>query len=80
MRNVSDRCRRENQNRHFMFKNYFSAIAANEKMWENTVERDRPRMTIRRMRIACWLPKATNKHTQSFPQQQWLHESFNVTL
>jgi hypothetical protein len=39
-------------------------------------------MTIWRMRIACWLPKATNKHhpptgcviLTAFPLQQWLHE------
>ena len=35
--------------------------------------------TIRRMRIACWIPKATNTHSQyviliAFPLQQWLHE------
>jgi len=27
-------------------------------MWENIVERDRPQMTIWRMRIAWWIPKA----------------------
>jgi hypothetical protein len=36
-------------------------------------------MTIWRMRIACWIPKATNIHSQyiiptAFPLQQWLHE------
>jgi hypothetical protein len=36
-------------------------------------------MTIWRMRIACWIPKATNTHSQyviliSFALQQWLHE------
>jgi hypothetical protein len=36
-------------------------------------------MTIRRMRIACWIPKATNIHSAyviliAFPWQQWLHE------
>ena len=34
---------------------------------------------IRRMRIACWVPKATNTHSEyviliAFPLQQWLHE------
>jgi hypothetical protein len=32
--------------------------------WNNTVQRGRPQMTIRRMRIACWIPKATNTNTQ----------------
>jgi hypothetical protein len=35
-------------------------LAVYEKMWKNIVERGRPQMTIRRMRIACWVPKATN--------------------
>ena len=39
---------------------------------------DRPQMTTRRMRIVCWIPKATNTHSQyviltAFPLQQWLH-------
>ena len=34
---------------------------------------------IWRMRLACWIPKATNTHSEYiilivFPQQQWLHE------
>jgi hypothetical protein len=33
-------------------------------MWKNIVERGKPQMLIRRMRIACWIPKATNTHTQ----------------
>jgi len=48
-------------------------------MWKNVVERDRPQMTIWRMCIACWIPKATNTYTGYVilivsPQQQWLHE------
>jgi len=36
-------------------------------------------MTIWRMRIAFWIPKATNTHSQyviliAFPLQKWLHE------
>jgi hypothetical protein len=38
-----------------------------------------PRMTIRRMRIACWIPKATDTPSEyvlliAFPLHQWLHE------
>jgi hypothetical protein len=29
-------------------------------MWKNVAERGRPQMTIWRMRIACWIAKATN--------------------
>jgi hypothetical protein len=32
-------------------------------MWENIVEPGRPRMTMR-MRISCWVPKATIKHSE----------------
>jgi hypothetical protein len=50
-----------------------------EIMWKNVVERGEPQMTIRRMRIACWILKATNTHSQdvtliAFPLQQWFHE------
>jgi hypothetical protein len=48
-------------------------------MWKNTAELGRLHMTIWRMRIACWIPKATNTHSGyviriAFPLQQWLHE------
>jgi hypothetical protein len=34
---------------------------------------------IWRMRITCWIPKATDTHTEyvtlvAFPRQQWLHK------
>ena len=61
MRNVSDKSCRENQNTHFMFCNFFPKII-------------RPQMTIRRMRTACWIPTATNTHSEyvkliAFPLQ-----------
>jgi hypothetical protein len=31
-------------------------------MWKNIAETDRPQVTIWRMRIACWIAKATNTH------------------
>jgi hypothetical protein len=38
---------------------------------------------IRHMRVACWVPKATNTHSEyvvliAFPLQQWLHESASL--
>ena len=53
-------------------------------MWKNIVQPDRPQMTIWRMRIACWIPKATNTHSEyliliAFPLQQWLHERASVS-
>jgi len=52
-------------------------------MWKNMVEPGRLQMTIWRMRITCWMPKATNEHSEYvmhivFPLQQWLHESSSV--
>ena len=49
-------------------------------MRKSTVEPGRPQMRLWRMRIACWVHKATNAHSECvilivFPQQQLLHES-----
>ena len=48
-------------------------------MWKNIEQQDRPQMTVWRMRISRWIPKATNTHSQyvilpAFPLKQWLHE------
>jgi hypothetical protein len=64
MRNVSNRNCRENQNTHFVFSNIFDKSDVYEITWKNIVEEGRPQMTIWRRRIACWIPKATNTHTQ----------------
>jgi len=42
-------------------------------------EPDRPQMTVWRMRIACWINKAKNTHSEyvilnAFLLQQWLQE------
>jgi len=52
-------------------------------MWKNTVEPDRPQMTIWRMRNASWIPNATNTHSEDailidFPLQQWLLEHSSI--
>jgi hypothetical protein len=63
-----------------MFKKLFSEnLAVYEIMWKNIVQPGRPKMTIWRMRIACWIPKATNTHSEyviliTFPPSQWLQE------
>ena len=65
---------------HFVFSNFsfifFESCAVYEIMWKNMVQPDRPQMTIWRMRIACWIPKATNTHSEyviliALPLQQW---------
>jgi len=61
MRNVSDKRYRENENTRFIFDNFHvENRAVYEIFWKNTVDSGRPRVKIGRMRIACWIPKATN--------------------
>ena len=38
------------------------------------VEPDRPQMTIWRMRIACWIPKATDTHSEYIIHKLDVHE------
>ena len=60
----------------------FENCVVNEVIWRgggNIVEPGRPQMTIWCMRIACWIPKSTNIHSDyvtciSFALQQWLYE------
>jgi hypothetical protein len=35
-----------------------------EIMWKNIVQPNRPQVIIRHTCIACWIPKATNTHSQ----------------
>ena len=55
-------------------------------MWKNVVEWGGPQMTIWRMRIAFWVPKATNKHPEyviliDFPLSTMVTRThLNVTL
>jgi hypothetical protein len=80
MRNVSHKSCRKNQNTHFVFSDFFffENRAVYEIMWKNIVERGRAQMAIWHMRIACWIPKATNTHSEyvihiAVPLQHWLH-------
>ena len=60
--------------------NFFSqSRAVYEITWNNVVESDRLQTTIRRVRIACWIPEAIYTHSEyviimAFPLQQWLHK------
>ena len=66
MRNILDKSCKENQSTHFMFNDFFFISFENravcERRWEYIVERGRPQMTVWRMCIACWIPKAKNTH------------------
>jgi hypothetical protein len=62
MKNGSDKSCRENQNTHFVFSNFFLKSC---RLWdvEKYCRAGQASMTTWRMRIACWIPKATNTHT-----------------
>jgi len=64
------------------FNNFFLENSA-EILWKNFVDPNGPRMTTWGMRIACWIPKTTEKHSEyvvliACPLQQWLHERASV--
>ena len=57
--------------------------AVYEIMWKNIVKPGRSQMTIWRVRVSCWIPKATNTHSQyvifiALPPPQWSHESASM--
>jgi len=84
MRTDSDKFCGGNQNTHFCsITNPPENNALYEIMWKNIAERGRPQMTIWRMRIACWIPKATTTHSEyalfiACPLQQRLHERSSI--
>ena len=52
-------------------------------MWNTIVEPGRPQLRIWRMRIASWIPKAINTHSQyviliAFPPQQLSLEGASI--
>jgi hypothetical protein len=62
---------------------FFENCTVYEIMCKNIVEPDRPQMTIWRMRIAYWIPKATEAHSEyvifiAFPLQQWPQERESI--
>jgi hypothetical protein len=76
MRNFQTKCLEKIETHFLRSITFFSENpAVYEIMWKNIVERVRPHMTIWRMRIACWMPKATNTQSKyviriAFPLQQ----------
>jgi len=80
MRNSSDKSCGETANSRVTVRNMFKKNCVVYKITcKNNVEPERTRMTMWRMRIACWISKATDKHSEyvtitAFPLQQWLHE------
>jgi hypothetical protein len=65
MRNVSDKRCRENHNTHFVFDFVFENRVVYDAIWKNILEPAMPWVKIWRMRIACWIPKAVETHTDT---------------
>jgi len=67
----------ENQITHFMLKNlFFENLTVHEIKLKHIVELERPQMAIWHVRIACWITKPTDTHTQykkdkAVPLQAW---------
>jgi hypothetical protein len=88
IRNVSDKCCRENQTTHFMFNKFFSTKCWG--VWGNLEKYGTTRQatgynTIRHMRCACWINKAIGTHSEyviltAFPRQQWLRHRASLLL
>jgi len=54
-------------------------IAVCEIIWKNVAGPGRSQLTVWRTRIACWIPKATDTHSECvilivFPLQPWLNQ------
>jgi hypothetical protein len=87
MRYVSDKIVAKINKTHFSFHNHFvfENRAASEIMCKKNVKPGRPKIKIWRMRIACWIPKVTNKHSVyvifiAFPPQQWLQKEPRASM
>jgi hypothetical protein len=56
---------RENQSTQFVFSNFcFENRAFCEIIWKNIVDSDRPQIEMWHLPIECWIPKATNTHSE----------------
>jgi hypothetical protein len=63
--NFQEKSCTENQNTYFMISIYIFNRAFYEIMWKHIILPDKPQKTMWRMRIACWIPKATQTHTHT---------------
>jgi hypothetical protein len=77
MRNISDKPCRENENTVYVQRRFPANRAICEITWKSFVEAGQATVDIiiESMRIACWIPEATNTHSEhlkliSLPLQQ----------
>ena len=86
MSDVSDKSYTENQETFYVPWLFPENRAFYEIRPKNIVQPDRPQVLVWRMRIACWITKATNTRSEyviliAFPRQKWLSErSSNLRL
>ena len=79
IKNVSDKSCRENQNTHFMFRNFFfENFVVREIMWKIYVTDGQATddSLTQQMGFAYWISKAKGTHSEyiiliPFPRQQW---------
>jgi hypothetical protein len=78
---VSDKSCGENLNTHILRSVIFFSnnCAVYEIILKFIVNPEMSQIIIRRMRIACWITKATDAHSEyviliPYPRKQWLHE------
>ena len=64
IRNISNKSCRENQNTHFIFSKFSDSYAGYAIMSKKVLEAERPQ-TIWRLRVACWISKATRTQAQA---------------
>jgi hypothetical protein len=90
MRNVSDKCGRENRRSHFEFNNFFrkSCTIRNRVQTHRTDGQATDDNIIRRMCLTCWVTKATDTNSEyaihiltAFPRQKYFSRTIvNVTF
>jgi len=65
MKNVIAQRSSDDQNTNFKISySFFRKSCCCEIIWKNILEPDRPQMTVWLMRIACFVPKAKNTHSE----------------
>ena len=84
MKNVSDKRYREIQSAHFVLNNFFSfknrtICVLDDVETYGTARWATGDNTVRRMRIECWIPMATDTHSEyiiliGLAQRHWLRE------
>jgi len=84
IRNVSDKVVEKIKTHILCSISFFSEnLAVYETTWKNSIEQCRLQMIILRLRIACWVTKATKTHSLyviliAFPLQKQSHERASV--